>query len=123
MSTFEKFSHPEHGNEYVKVGFSFPAVIMSVTWLAFRKLWLVCLAAVAALVAVFVFTASLMPPSEVYETPINWYFLAILAVFGIVLGFFGNRLVAARLRRKGYESVGTIETDSITNIEDAVTWP
>ncbi|MGQ0484708.1 MAG: DUF2628 domain-containing protein [Hyphomicrobiales bacterium] len=83
---------------FVKDGFAWPAVVFTLLWTLWHRMWIVAAIVFSATAAV----AALASWLGLGDAPVN---LASLAV-GLILGFEGNDLRRRSLARQGYEELG-----------------
>jgi Protein of unknown function (DUF2628) len=92
---------------FVKEGFCWPALYMTIPWLIWRGMWLVLVAYVVA-VAAFFTVADRVPP------PVAW---TLLVLFGVLVGLEANNLRRWTLERRGYRFLGVATGDRKTEAE------
>jgi hypothetical protein len=98
----------------IKIGFSWPALLLNLIWLVANGLWLG-----AILVFVLIGGSWLLFGAAVQESPIA---AGAIGLFGeiallLFLGFRGNDWLASQLESRGYTHVRTVEA---TNFENAL---
>ncbi len=91
---------------FVKDGFNWPCVVSPELWMIFRRLWLVLIAFVVAVVAVLLL-------ARATQSPLPGIFLALAHFF---FALEANNLRVWTLLRRDYRMVGVAEG---RNIEDA----
>lgn len=113
MKRFEVFQHPTLGYEAVKVGFSWPGFFFGPFWAAIKQMWLP--AAIIFLVVIALVTVE----SSLDQSGDNTAVMASLLQLGLAvfIGFQGNEWRRGSLRKRGYNSVSTVEA---TNPESAI---
>jgi hypothetical protein len=114
LSTFKRYHHSVLGHEAVKVGFSWPAAFFGFWWMLYKRLW--GLAGLFSLGFIFlgvcegvVENATGAPDLQLVASLLlicGWLSMAL------VPGFRGNDWVRNRLRREGYEEVGSVQAES-----------
>ncbi|MCA9443490.1 MAG: signal peptidase I, partial [Candidatus Omnitrophica bacterium] len=115
MKIYQVFEHPEYGRKAVKEGFSWPAFFFGFLWALSKKLWLLALTYFLLKISFRVLLPILFGPySNASE---RGFLLFVLALFPVVLGFYGNHWVGARLVRKGYSMKGRLNA---SNRRDAI---
>lgn len=83
---------------FVKDGFAWPALVFTLLWTLWHRMWIVAAIVFSTTAAV----AALASWLGLGDAPVN---LASLAV-GLILGFEGNDLRRWSLARQGYEELG-----------------
>lgn len=95
------------GFVFVKEGFCWPALYITLPWLIWRRMWLVLIAYVLASVAVIALAAR-MP------SPVAW---SILILFGLLVALEANNLRRWTLERRRYRFLGVTSGDRASEAE------
>jgi lambda repressor-like predicted transcriptional regulator len=113
MRTFNVFKHPAHGLEAVKQGFSWPAFFFGIFWMLAKKLWglagLFFLANVAVRTVEAAVERSAPTGQQVFADMVIT--LAYTAIW-LVPAFYGNRWREAKLSKRGYRLLSTVEVET-----------
>ena len=108
MAVFNIFEHPDKGldrTELVREGFASWAVVFSVLWALWHRMWIVA--------AALLLMMAIISLASVYDVlPAN---VASLLEAGLALlfGFEANALRGFSLRRAGYQEVAVVSADSL----------
>ena len=102
-------SHESSDLRVVKVGFSWPAVLLNLIWLVANGLWLG-----AILVFVLAFAMLVLFGSAVQESPVAVSAIAVSAEIALLLflGFRGNDWLASQLESRGYTISRILEAEN-----------
>lgn len=92
---------------FVKEGFCWPAFFLTIPWLIWRRLWLVLIVYVPALIAVFAITGRAPPLVE----------SMILVLFAVLVGLEANNLRRWTLERRGYRFLGAAAGERLREAE------
>ena len=106
MTTYRILQNVSGDMRAVKVGFSWPAMLLNLIWMVANGLWLGSL-----LVSVLIFGGLLLYASAVQESPVV---AAAMVVAGevallIFLGFRGNEWLTSHLESQGYALKEVVE--------------
>jgi hypothetical protein len=114
MKTFRVYSHPTHGHEAVKEGFSWPAFFFGFFWMMVKRLWglagLWFFAYVSLAVIQIVTDAAQSEPGAqalVYLVLVAGYF-----ALWLVPGIKGNSWRLTDLAKRGYELLGEVHAET-----------
>jgi hypothetical protein len=110
---FSVYKHPTLGFEAVKVGFSWPALLIGPIWMLVKRLWGLAIGWIAMYVALSV-VESVTDKSEPGGAQAFVYLLLAAGYLAIALvpGFKGNRWRDENLSRRGFVSVKTVEAET-----------
>lgn len=92
---------------FVKEGFCWPAFCVTIPWMIWHGMWLVLIAYVLAVAAVFAL-AGRAPP------PVAW---TMLVLFGVLVGLEANNLRRWTLERRGHSFLGVAVGDRKSEAE------
>jgi hypothetical protein len=113
LPSYRILKHDSSETRIIKIGFSWPALILNLIWLVANGLWLG-----ATLVFVLIGGGLLLFGAAVEESPIAAGAIGLLGGIGLLLflGFRGNDWLASQLESRGYRHARTVEA---TNFENA----
>lgn len=105
MRHFRVFSGPTGDLQVVKLGWSWPAFCFGLFWLAYKRLWGIAIGSVfLVFVIAFIESAATVPENTAF-TVVDLVGILI----AVLLGGFGNVLLASRLTQKGYTKITVVE--------------
>lgn len=109
MKTFKVFSHPTLGFQAVKVGFSWPGCLFSFIWAFVKKLW----GHGFGILGINIIAALIEKTFEREKSDAGTL-LMILIQLGVYIfvGMKGNEWRESNLRRRGFEFIDTVHTDT-----------
>jgi len=114
MKTFRVYSHPTHGHEAVKQGFSWPAFFFGFFWMLVKRLW--GLAALWFLAFVGLSVIERVADAAQTEPGAQALVYLILAVgyfaLWLVPAFKGNSWRTANLAKRGHELVREVQAET-----------
>ena len=104
--SFRIYQSAAHGSRAVKIGFSWPACLLNLYWAVAKGLWWIAL-----LILIAMFSLNIAASAVLRSYPLAAGIGAnVIMVAGVVLlGIYGNNLVAARLERRGFVLGPTIK--------------
>lgn len=109
MKTYRVFAHPEKPVPIVvKDGFCWPAFLLGPIWFLLNGMWLNFL-----LVGLFVGASNLFFAAKLSGGFLTSLLVAVNLLVWILIGAFGNWLLAAELLGKGYVPRGTVQATSM----------
>lgn len=127
MKTFEVYSHPAHGYEAVKSGFSWPAFFFTWIWAFSKGLVIHGFATIVVFATLFglekYYEGQRQPGAQVYM---------MLLQFGLacLLGIAGNTWRVDRLKKRGFHHIKTLEAQTayaaitiVTNLQESSPQP
>jgi len=122
MSQYRIFTHPEHGVERVKDGFSWPGFFFNFGWALYKNLWMhgiVLAVLVGGSRIASIYHEAQYDNNPEALSPISAMVIGgaglILLLSCICVGWFGNRWVEQNLLHRGYTYTATEENTSRTN--------
>ena len=107
MKQYKVFRHPSGTTEAVKQGWSWPASLFGVFWAPFKKLWMLGVGGLAAMLALG-YVAAVATSASQAEAFMN----LVLLVVSVVFGLKGNAWREAGLVARGYEAMGTVTAET-----------
>ncbi|WP_304307844.1 DUF2628 domain-containing protein [Pseudacidovorax intermedius] len=113
MRTYNVYTHPTHGLEAVKVGFSWPAFFFGLFWMLFKKLWRRAgLWFAVYLVLALIENVIDRAPESGTQALVYLLLSAGYFVLWLLPAFKGNAWRDADLVRRGYDRLATLEADT-----------
>ena len=111
LSSYRILTHESSELRVVKIGFSWPAFLLSLIWLVANGLWLG-----AILVSVMIFGMLALFGSAVQESPVVVSLILFAGELALLLflGSRGNDWLASQLESRGYTHALTVEAESFT---------
>ena len=113
VKTFRVYHHPTLGYEAVKVGFSWPALVLGLIWMAAKGLWglaVLWLLSYVALAIIEVTTYDLSSHSA--QVILSLTLVGVYLMLSLVPGIKGNAWHATNLTRRGYQMVKEVQADT-----------
>ena len=109
LPTYRIMTHESAESRIVKVGFSWPALLLNLIWLIANGLWLG-----AIVVSVLAFAMLALIESEIQESPVAVSAIAIASAIAILvfLGVRGNDWIASQLESRGYIMARMLEAEN-----------
>ena len=105
MKTFEVYFHPTLGYQAVKIGFSWPGLVLGFLWLLFKKLW----AQAGAWIGVIVVLALVQEIAQnEFKAGVELLMNAIAFGSGVACGFYGNAWRGTNLLSRGFTQLETV---------------
>jgi hypothetical protein len=106
MTTYRIFKNASGDTRAVKVGFSWPAMILNMIWTIANGLWLG-----SVLVLVLIFGGLLLFAATVQESPVVASAMVVAGEVALLsfLGFRGNDWLASHLESQGYALMEVVE--------------
>ena len=112
MRSFNVYRHPAEGYEAVKIGFSWPALVLGIIWMLAKKLWTFAAIWFAAYVLLYLVEgATVLAGSESGpHALISLILPPAWVAFLLIPGFKGNAWRERSLQDRGYELIDTVQS-------------
>ncbi len=112
MRRFNVYRHPAEGYEAVKIGFSWPALVLGIMWMLAKKLWTFAAIWFAAYVLLtLVEGATVLAGSESGPQALISLILPLAWLgFWLVPAFKGNAWREHNLQDRGYALIDTVQS-------------
>lgn len=113
MKKFNIYKHPIHKLEAVKIGFSWPAFLIGVIWMLYKKLW-----RQSALIVLMCICLNNLTNSAKTMSGDNQLIVSILLLIGYTIvwllpAFKGYEWREQSLLKRGFEKVDTLQADNV----------
>ena len=112
-NTFRGFHHPILGYEAVKVGFSWPALLLGPIWMSSKQLWGLAVLWLLIYIALAVMEAFTYDSSDrSTQVILSVVLVSVYLTLWLVPGIKGNAWRAADLRRRGYRTIKKVQAST-----------
>jgi|WetSurMetagenome_2_1015567.scaffolds.fasta_scaffold209201_2 hypothetical protein len=111
MRTYTIFQSPDGRIEAVKHGFSWPGFLFGIVWMLFKRLWMYAAISFGVLFILGLLD-SINEGTSASEGMHNILTVAYCLISALI-GAFGNLWRQTNLRKRGFESITTVEGHSV----------